>query len=73
MILLHTKWSDICICNYLEVDYLVQGRKNKLTGASSFRITRFKQLAAFLSEVSGMDQKLLEKAGLWKVEPPKED
>lgn len=72
MIFLHTKWSDICICQ-CGCDYLVQGRKNKITGASSFRITPFKQILA-LAEISGMKQELLEKAGLWKIEtPPKKE
>lgn len=65
MIFLHTKWSDILTFKHGYSCYLLQGRKNKLTMATSFRVSYAG--SGFVNTISPtlLTEEHLDQAGLW--------
>lgn len=66
MIFVHTKWSDVAVISFAGESFLIQGRKNKFTRASKFRLTPFRQSFS-CNKVTHMKQEWLEKAKLWEI------
>lgn len=64
MIFIHTEWSDILTFTYGYDAYLLQGRKNKFTKATSFRVVK-PQWFIGLASPESLKKEDLEKANLW--------
>ena len=66
MIFLHTKWSDVDIVSYGSECFLIQGRKNKITRSSSFRIVLFRS-SFNCYRVGHLNKQALINANMWEV------
>jgi hypothetical protein len=64
-----TKWADICVFDFGSYSYLLQGRRNTLTGRSQFAVRKFKQWHRII-EPHIVKKEDLQQVGLWNPEKP---
>jgi len=63
---LYGKWCDIKLFSYVCNTYLIQGRKNRVTKSSQFRV---RSLTPFsMADCANVKEDELVKAGLWETE-----
>lgn len=64
---MYTKWADILVFSYIGCSYVLQGRKNKITKATSFRISKAAGRALGFAYCTVLKSEHLKEAGLWSA------
>lgn len=62
--LFHTKWKDICVFSFQFKHFVLQGRKNKITGASKFRISK-PNIPCSVPSIKNLNEEKLAQANMW--------
>lgn len=61
--LLYTKWRNVLVFRYIGRSFLLQGCKNKITGAIKFKIS---SPSRFLIHCEALTEDSLKNCGLWE-------
>lgn len=63
---LYTKYSDVITFSYAGMCFLLQGRKNKITGATHFRIEKIGGALLYNQATANITQEQLNNVNLWE-------